>query len=316
MRLLKHWPAPVAQAVSEFQSLLAGLAEEMQTRIDRLVATLLARLDQSELLAFVTDAVPALLLPFLAAVADLTTVWYDEQAPKSDFSAIPADLAPSDQLAAMARWAMLQPDPAGALGGSATRALFDASRETVIVNAEREGVRWARHAAETACGFCRMLATLGFHYRSEATAKSVRHTDAQGHDHCNCTVIPERGATYTPPAYLEQWKRDYKTARRGGAKTAGQIANAMDYLPGGRRYKADSASREVRPKPPVNLDSNPAPSPADTASGNDSKTAARLLPGLEKSLAALRKKGLPENSPQIQYHVTTIARLRRQLQTR
>lgn len=41
--------------------------------------------------------------------------------------------------------------------------------------------------------------------------------------------------------------------------------------------------------------------------------AKRLLPGLEGSLADLRAKGLADNSPQIAYHVSQIARLNRDL---
>ncbi len=42
----------------------------------------------------------------------------------------------------------------------------------------------------------------------------------------------------------------------------------------------------------------------------DAEVARRMLPGLEKSLKNLRAKGLPEDSPQIQYHLEQIAELR------
>ena len=305
--------ALVAQAVSEFQSLLAELAAQLEARIGRLVAAVTG-LDQAEVLSFITDAAPALVTPFLSAAADLTAVWYDEQSPGTDFTATPAVLPPVEDLAATARWALLQPDPAVAWSGAATKSVFDASRETVITNAAQEGVKWARHAQENACGFCRMLAVKGYYYRSEKTALAVRHTDAQGHDHCNCTAVPERGGTYVPPPYLKQWKRDYEAARKAAGKKAGAIANAMDYLPGGRRYKGDAAPpHEVR-QPPVNLDA-PKAAPTD-ARPLVTWAAKRQLPGLEKSLADLRAKGLPEDSPQIQYHLAQIERLRRQLATR
>jgi hypothetical protein len=333
----------VAQAVSEFQSLMAGLAKAMQTQIDALVPRLISRLDKKEQLAFITDAAAEFLLPFLAAAADLTTVWYDDQAPESDFRAKPAELATPDRLASSARWALLQPDPAAAWGGSATRELFDASRNTVIVNAEREGVRWVRHARENACGFCRLLATLslsGSSYSEEGVADKLdkdgnptgdktlvvikTKKDGRGqslgqeyHDSCNCTAVPLRDGTYTAPAYVKQWLEDYKEARRSGARTASEITNAMDYLPGGRRYKGDEpAPYDERRRTPVNLDSpkpKPEPQPVEQPEST-AAVAARLLPGLEESLANLRQAGLPEDSPQIQYHLTTIARLRRQLQ--
>lgn len=334
----------MAQAVSEFQSVLGNLAQEMQIRIDRLISTLVTRLDQGELLAFVTDAVPELLLPFLAAAADLTTVWYDDQDPTSDFQAVPADLAPAEQLAALARWAMLQEQPTVALGGSATRALFNASRDTVIANAEREGVVWVRHAEADACGFCRLLATralIGLGYSEQGVADKLdadgnptgektlvvlknkkngtgRAAGQEYHDHCNCTAVPLREG-YTPPAYVNQWVDDYNAARKSGARTAAEIANAMDYLPGGRRYNGeDQPTYDERRRAPVNLDepkpkAKPAPQP-EPREETDAQVAERLLPGLEKSLENLRARGFAEDSPQVQYHLTTIARLRRQLQ--
>ncbi|MGC7358433.1 hypothetical protein RA989_21590, partial [Mycobacteroides abscessus subsp. massiliense] len=48
------------------------------------------------------------------------------------------------------------------LTGSAARALFNASRDTVLANVAAEpGARWARHASANACSFCRLMATRG-----------------------------------------------------------------------------------------------------------------------------------------------------------
>lgn len=242
---------PVAQAVAEFQSLLAGLAGELQTKIDRFVPTVV-RLGRRELLAFITDAFPELVTPFLVASGDLTATWYEDQLPGSDFRAVPADLAPVNQLAILGRWSMLQPDPAVALGGTGTRALFQASRDTVVLNAGREGVRWARHASANACGFCRVLAIRSAVYRSEDAA-------LKSHDHCHCIAVPVRDGEYEPAPYLEQWTRDYKAAQAGGASTIGEIANAMDKMPGGRRYTGDGSGTVVDLDRPAD---EPAPDPA------------------------------------------------------
>ena len=335
----------MAQAVSEFQTLLSSLAAELESRIKRLVSTV-SNLDQNELLSFVTDAAPELLTPFLSTSGDLTALWYDDQDPTSDFFATPADLEASDDLAATARWAMLQLDPSAAWAGAATRSLFNASRETVKVNAAREGVRWVRHAREGACGFCRLLATRSLEGLSYSAQGVTDKLDAEGnptgdktlvvvkskkdgkgrspgqeyHDSCNCTAVPLRNGTYQAPSYVEQWKRDYEAARKIAGGKTGSIANAMDYLPGGRRYKGDGAPAYEPRLKPVNLDEpkpkteTPPQEPVQTET--DAQIAKRLLPGLEKSLADLRAQGLPENSPQIQYHLTAIARLRRQLQPR
>lgn len=335
----------MAQAVTEFQSLLGQLAQELQLQIQSFLSEAL-KLDKSELLSFITDAGPELLLPFITAAADVTAVWYEDQDPASDYTATPADLPSLEDLAAAARWAVLQADPAAAWGGSASRSLFDASRDTVVVNAEREGVRWVRHAREDSCGFCRLLAARsleGLNYGSEGVRDKIgadgkptgektlvvlkakkgkgQSPGEEYHDNCNCTAVPLRDGTYTAPTYVEQWKRDYEKARDLAGKKAGAIANAMDYLPGGRRYKGDDApAYEPRKNKPVNLDrprtKTKAEPKADTApppAESEAEVAKRLLPGFEESLANLRAQGLPENSPQIQYHLTQIARLKRQI---
>jgi hypothetical protein len=214
----------VALAVIEFQAFLTGLANELGVRIERLAGQVSNRMTQPELLAFVTDAYPALATPYLSASADATAVWYEEQpAPvkAAEFVAQPADLTPVDQLAANARWAMLQRDPVVALQGSSTRAVFDSSRNTVFDNAAREDVRWARHAAPTACGFCRLLATRGAVYRSQSRA-------LRAHDHCHCLAVPDRDGRYEPPDYVQQWEKDYEAALDDGARTPAEIAYAMD----------------------------------------------------------------------------------------
>lgn len=213
----------MALSPTELQQLLMGLAADLGSKIDTLTPSL-GRLDRHEQLAFVSDAYPALVTPYIAASSDLTAVYYTDLPAGpggSEFVAVPADLPLEKQLAASARWATAQGDPADALKGSATRAVFTGSRNTVILNARREGIRWARHASANACGFCRMLATRGAVYRGEALAK-------KSHDRCHCTAVPDRDGTYEPPAYVEQWQADYNLARSDGASTPAQIARGME----------------------------------------------------------------------------------------
>ncbi|SKI75717.1 VG15 protein [Mycobacteroides abscessus] len=160
-------------AVSEFQGLLAALGAEQAANLARLLANT-DRLDQRELLTFITDAYPEAITPFLGAAAVLTAQWYDEQPTTSTYTAQPGDLTPAAQLAISGRWAMLQPAPIDALTGSAARALFNASRDTVLANVTAEpGARWARHASANACSFCRLMATRGAVYTSAASAERV-----------------------------------------------------------------------------------------------------------------------------------------------
>lgn len=235
-------------AVPEFQGLLTGLTNDLGQQIGKL-GVAVDRLDQRELLSFVTDAYPQLITPYLAASATLTATWYDEQpvaatpTEAAPFIAEPAELAPIDQLAISARWAMLQSSPLTELQRTGTRAVFTASRDTVVANAVREGVRWARHASANACGFCRMLATRGAVYRSQELAQ-------KSHDGCHCLAVPDRDGLYVPAPYVAQWLDDYNQARGDGARTPAQIANAMDRAAGGRRAPSSSRPAQNRADSP------------------------------------------------------------------
>lgn len=160
-------------AVNEFQLLLTQLAADLGVKVDRLLNQL-GRLSQAEVLAFITDAYPDLATPYLSGAAQLTTQWYAEQPTTSLYVPKSAALAPLEQLAISGRWSMLQKDPIAALQGSAQRAVLNASRDTVLENVANEpGARWARHASANACSFCRLMATRGGVYRSEASATTV-----------------------------------------------------------------------------------------------------------------------------------------------
>jgi len=180
----------MALAVAEFQLLLVKLAADLGIKIYRLIRQM-GRLDQREQLAFITDAYPELATAYLSAAGALSAQWYNEQpvrVPRAGvavFEAEPADLLPTGQLAANGRWSMLQADPMKSLQGSAVRAVFDQSRQTVLENLAAEyevsedevvagpGTRWARHASANACAFCRVLATRGAVYRSEQSATRI-----------------------------------------------------------------------------------------------------------------------------------------------
>ncbi|QIG61520.1 MuF-like minor capsid protein [Mycobacterium phage Ximenita] len=230
-------------AAPEFQGVLNELAGSIGRAVDTIVPRL-ADATQREGLALITDAYPALADPFLSAAADLSTQWYAEQPGGAEaFTPEPAALPDPSQLAANGRWSLLQADPLRALRGSATRAVFDSSRRTVLDNAEREGARWVRHASANACGYCRMLATRVLTmdqrtapglYRSEASATQAPHRrDAKGHDHCKCLVVPlrENGVDYAAPSYVHDWLADYEAVSRdsdGVLLSPNAIARAME----------------------------------------------------------------------------------------
>ncbi|AXQ63189.1 head maturation protease [Mycobacterium phage Collard] len=257
----------MTEAVPEFQGTLVRLSDEAGTAVERFVPRLGA-LTKSEGLAVISDAYPKLILPFIGAAGVLTARWYSEQKalPRATgFAVEPAALPLDDKLAASGRWALVQRDPAGALQGTVRRSVFDQSRDTVLGNANREGVRWARYASANACGFCRMLATRSLTaggagapglYRSERAALGSPHKkNARGHDHCKCLAVPVRSGTYEPPAYVHDWLDDYNEVSRdenGVLLPEWQIAARMERRAEertGRARRKPGRPRKEKPQP-------------------------------------------------------------------
>lgn len=158
----------------QFRSLLTNLSHNVR----RDAGTLLSRighLTAREGRAFITEAWPELIRPYIDLSGDLTVEWYDGQPTTNTvFVPQPADPPPDEQLAANGRWAVGQDDPRDALGGAGERAVFNASRDTVLDNVIREdGARWVREARPGACNFCKLMTTRGAVYWSEASALTV-----------------------------------------------------------------------------------------------------------------------------------------------
>lgn len=204
-------------------------------------------LDSPSFRGVIARGVPELIAPYESTAGELTALWYEESAPELAFRATPAALTPGEQLATSTRWAL------GAAGdvaltriaGFTQRAIFNASRETIIGNHRREpGSTWARHASSNACAFCKMMATRGAVYSTKEAARyvgaerweakrnykgqkvghdigragRVRGTQPAGekyHDKCFCTAIEVRpGHSYEPPPYVEKWNEEYIAAVR------------------------------------------------------------------------------------------------------
>ncbi|WP_100454900.1 VG15 protein [Mycobacteroides abscessus] len=163
---------------AEFQLLLTRLTVELGGEIADLLARI-AGMQPVEQMAYITAAYPEVVTPYLAASNDLTQAWYEAQpvvvAPSAPaFETVAAPLLDVETLAISGRWSLTQGKPIEALQGSATRSVFDQSRRTISDNVEREpGARWARYASANACNFCKMLATRGAVYTSEASALGV-----------------------------------------------------------------------------------------------------------------------------------------------
>lgn len=103
-----------------------------------------------------------------------------------------------------------------------TTKAFDAPRRaanrTMWRNATRDrrhGVGYARvPSGRETCGFCLMLASRGFVYRSEEAAGDIGGRFNRYHDRCDCTVVAGTGGT-TVEGYDPDWLYDvYLDSRR------------------------------------------------------------------------------------------------------
>jgi len=208
-------------AVAEFQLLLTQLAGNLDEKIDRLLSRM-DRLDQREALAFITDAYPELVTPYIHTAANATIAYYAEQPTTLTRKAsafvpvVPDDLVP-DGLDISGRWALLESEPIAALQGSATRAVFNGSRDTMVFNAIREHAKWARHASANACSMCRVMATRGAVYTSEQAAtevvgRGVELTDADRR------MIAAKIMTRDEALYRRSLYRDARQAAAAGSK--------------------------------------------------------------------------------------------------
>jgi len=205
---------PSSTEVGNFQDLIAQVASVAVLRTTGLLSSLSDR-------DAIVEAYPELIDPFIAAAGQLSAEWYSSLAPTAPFAVEVAPPPPRNSLIANANWALTQFDPAGALSGAAERQVFTTSRDTVVSNASRERVRYARYASANACTWCRVLATREAVY---FTAESA----VKGHDNCHCIAVPERaGNAYVPPDYVNRWRDDYNAARDEVGGQLDAIANRM-----------------------------------------------------------------------------------------
>jgi len=235
-------------------------AAQMQgvlARIAHAADVLVARMYQGSGSDFdaLVDSYAPVLKPFLMAAANVTAEWYHQLSPGSGFPVGLPPLPPDEQLQANARWAIgetlpatngdedvfgsLSMDPADRLRGTTERHVYDASRTTVVYNADRENVRYARQARPDACAFCRLLAQRDNLYRTEKSATMVvglrgkprggRPLGKQYHDNCHCVAVPVRpGTVYHPPEYVDDWVEQYKRAYKDpDTRTFKDIVNHM-----------------------------------------------------------------------------------------
>jgi len=169
----------------------------------------------------IKDAYPGTVDPFIAASSTLSAQWYDQLDPGADFATELASPPKPGVLESTVGWAIGQINPLEALIGSTERHIFKASRDTVALNAKREGVKFARYASANACPWCRVLATREAVYSTAGNA-------IKGHDKCHCIAVPIRGDdVYTPPDYVQSWMQEYNDAR---GEVGGNLNDIVNYL--------------------------------------------------------------------------------------
>jgi hypothetical protein len=125
---------PSPAEVANFQDLILKLGVIATTRVSNLFTTVS---DYQQ----VKDAYPATVDPYIAASSTLSAQWYDQLDPNAAFATELAPPPPQTLLETSAGWALGQLDPLGALIGSTERHIFKASRDTVALNAHREGIK-------------------------------------------------------------------------------------------------------------------------------------------------------------------------------
>jgi hypothetical protein len=205
-------PSPVE--VSNFQRIVTNLAAIAVSRVSGLLAS-------TQDSAVLQDAYPQTVDPFIAAAGQLSAEWYQSLDTESEYVVETGPQLPISVLEKNVRWAVTQADVFGALTGSAERQVFTATRNTVLYNAERERVRFARYASANACPWCRVLATREAVYYTQESAVA-------GHDNCHCIAVPVRGSDiYTPPEYVQQWLKDYQDARDEVGGNLNDIVNKL-----------------------------------------------------------------------------------------
>jgi hypothetical protein len=218
---------PTVGEVAAFQHLLSRLTAGAVRAVERMLG--MTPPEQ------VPDVYPALVDPYLAASAQVSAHWYHSLGRATPFAAQPGPLPPPEQLSQNAHYALSTGNPFGALSMATDRHVFQTSATTIIHNADREHIRYARQARPDACAFCRLLATRSTHLYGEkgvivdpetgeykltvvGRAGRTRGTRAIGelyHDDCHCVAVPIRpGDDYSPPDYVDQWQADYENAQR------------------------------------------------------------------------------------------------------
>lgn len=157
---------------------------------------------RNQLVAFV----PALVNRYGPVAAEIAVEYYQGAVGAGSFVATPAEslLAPEHMEKSLRRvagglWSGEHDAVLDAARGFTGRWVRDYGRETIIHNARREKVGFARvPTGGKTCSFCLIMASRGVVYKSEKSAGSAR----KFHDHCDCEIVRVGDDEQYPSDYL------------------------------------------------------------------------------------------------------------------
>lgn len=188
--------------------------------------------------------VAALLHRYGPASATLAIRYYNSERAAAGigepFRVRPADLPPDGQVAATVGWATepLRTDSPSEdavesrLVGAVERLVMNVGRETLAtaVQDDKHAHGWARVTRPGACSFCRLVATRGAIYKTQATAGRSANSRFGGegefkwHNNCHCYIEPLFADVYEPTAQARSDLALYAQVTRGLSGAAARAA--------------------------------------------------------------------------------------------
>lgn len=176
---------------------LAGLAKAELSEFFGSLNLMVPDLVRDALLEYV----PLIISEYGPIGSDLAVDWFMEQraesAARGAFNPVTSDaFIYEDDIVGQTRFLAGQlwtPEPEGMLGGLTSmtdKYVKQSARDTMVLNAGREGVRWARvpSGAKT-CSFCLVLASRDAAYLSKRSAKYDQSTGEKYHGDCDCQPV-------------------------------------------------------------------------------------------------------------------------------
>jgi hypothetical protein len=204
------------------------------------------------------EFLPVLTAQYGDVAATLAADWYEESRAASGavgrFRATTAASVPAGAVEAKVRYLaghLWTPEPAAMLGGLLTatdKYVKQPGRDTMAVNAKREGVRWARvPTGDKTCSWCLVLASRDavFATKQSAGDRSGTGYGDSYHGDCDCQVVRIGKPSDYPEGYLPDKYLDmYDTANKDNSPEVQAFIASLD--PGDKNKAIKSAAFSMR----------------------------------------------------------------------